>query len=1102
MDYKSQKDQSSVSSGDIKPEVSLYVGIGASAGGLEAIQTFFQNMPPHSSLAFIVVQHLSPDYKSLMVELLSKKTSIPVFRAEDGMAVESNAIYLIPPKKNLKIFHGKLLLSDQDHTKGLNLPIDLFLRALAEDQGEKSAAVILSGTGSDGMRGIRAIKEQNGIVIVQDEKSAKFDGMPRSAISTGLADFILPPEQMPEQLVSYIKHPYSTKENRHEKILENEGGLTKILSLLRERFKVDFTFYKPSTVNRRIERRMSFNRILDVREYADFAFRNPLEIATLYRELLIGVTSFFRDSEVFELLTEKWLPQLLGDPDQHEYRFWIAGCSTGEEAYSIAIIARECLEQLGITKDIKIFATDIDKDAVAKAGAGIYPESIAADISPNLLAKYFYRKDENFHVVRNIREMVVFAQHNLIKDPPFTNIDVITCRNLLIYLQPVLQKKILNLFNFSLRPGGLLMLGLSETTGDSGYLFESLSNKNKIYRSQGKTSAPLERSDMIFANRGDSQLLHSSRTIDNQKHMVFKEDDLLQRFVDSLSPDFIPVSLIVNEQLEVQHIIGDTIGLFRLPSGRPVYDISKMVAKELAIPLSTSIQKVFRTKLPQVFSNIRVHRQDTLSSFKLTVKPLSGKKHQEPLAVVLIEELKDEPPKEKPEAGQYNFDEEAEDYIHDLEQELQFTRENLQATIEELETSNEELQATNEELLASNEELQSTNEELQSTNEELHTVNVEYQNKIMELTESNNDIENLLTSTQVGKLLLDENYEVRRFSKFVQKIIRILDSDVGRPLTHLTHSLVDIDLVEDVKQVMSSKTSIEKEVNTQEGDWYLMRILPYEIGPNVYSGTALSFVDITPQKENQAAFEKKVRQLEDAQKLSGIGVWELKINDNELIWSDNVYDIFEVDKNSFDVSYEAFLKLVHPEDREKVNQLYTDSVKKKTSYTVTHRLHFDDGRVKYVNEYCRTEYDQNGNPAVSVGVVQDITEYKSMVQKCKENEQRYRSLFDTIFSGVAVYKAVENGKDFEFLDLNSFAEKIENIKKEDVIGKRLTTVFPGVEEFGLLDVLKRVWETGKPENHPAALYKDDRMQSWRENQIYRLSTGDIVTVYNTVSDKD
>ena len=345
-------------------QIPLYVGIGASAGGLEAIQSFFQNMPPYSPLAIIIIQHLSPDYKSLMVELLSKKTQIPVKRAEDGMLVESNTVYLIPPKKNLRIFHGKLLLSDQDYSRGINLPIDIFFHSLAEDQGERAVGIILSGTGSDGMRGIRAIKEQGGLVMVQKEESAKFDGMPRAAISTGLADFILPPDDMPEQLNSYLKHPYVTKSDRSPSILEDENGLTRIFSMLRERFKLDFTYYKPSTVTRRIERRMTVNRIVDINDYAVFAKNNPSEISTLYRELLIGVTSFFRDLDAYNLLTEKWLPTIMDDHDQHELRFWVSACSTGEEAYSIAISVRECMEKLGITKDVKIFATDVDRDAI------------------------------------------------------------------------------------------------------------------------------------------------------------------------------------------------------------------------------------------------------------------------------------------------------------------------------------------------------------------------------------------------------------------------------------------------------------------------------------------------------------------------------------------------------------------------------------------------------------------------------------------------------------------------------------------------------------------------------------------------------------------
>jgi two-component system CheB/CheR fusion protein len=408
----------------LSPSPTHYVAVGASAGGLEAIESFFSQMPPESGLGFIVIQHLSPDYKSLMVELLSKRTLMPVHRAEDGMLVLPDHVYLIPPKKNLTIFHGKLLLSEQDHSKGINLPIDVFLRSLAEDQNKKAVAIILSGTGSDGTRGVRVIKEYGGMVMVQDEESAKFDGMPRAAISTGLADFVLPPDQMPSQLLSFSKHPYITKVERSETLLSDEQGLTRIFAILRERCKVDFTFYKPSTVTRRIERRMTVNQTNDIRDYVAFLSSHPGEVMALYRELLIGVTSFFRDQEVFDRLEQTGLPEILKSANNREIRFWVAGCSTGEEAYSLAIMARECMEELDVSHDVKIFATDIDRDAIHYAANGSFPESIAADVSPRLLAKYFYKKEDNFQIARNIREMVVFAQHNLIKDPPFTNISL------------------------------------------------------------------------------------------------------------------------------------------------------------------------------------------------------------------------------------------------------------------------------------------------------------------------------------------------------------------------------------------------------------------------------------------------------------------------------------------------------------------------------------------------------------------------------------------------------------------------------------------------------------------------------------------------------
>ena len=538
-----------------------FVAIGASAGGLEAIEAFFTHMPADSGLAFIVIQHLSPDYKSLMVELLSKKTAMAVHRAEDGMRVRPDNVYLIPPKKNLRIFHGKLLLSEQDHVRGINLPIDVFMRSLAEDQGEKAIGVILSGTGSDGMRGVRTIKENGGMVMVQDEESAKFDGMPKAAQSTGLADFVLPPDQMPVQLLAFVKHPCVAMPERSEVLLSDEDRLSHLFSILRERCKIDFTYYKQSTVTRRIERRMTINQVSSLQEYVAFLQHHPAEANALYKELLIGVTSFFRDPEVWDRLVQGPLRELLAAEDGRQIRFWVPACSTGEEAYTLAILVRECLEELGLARDVKIFATDIDQDAIHYAATGSYPESIAADVSNRLLSKYFFRREENFQISRTIREMVVFAKHNLIKDPPFTKISLVSCRNVLIYLQPVLQRRVLDAFAFSLFQGGLLVLGTSETSGEMADQWETLDTKLKLYRAKGHGRHLRESDPGTPATDTRARDLRGRFSSLRKSLRQPDEERILERFVESLAPDYIPLALVVNEQLELLHVLGDAEGL-------------------------------------------------------------------------------------------------------------------------------------------------------------------------------------------------------------------------------------------------------------------------------------------------------------------------------------------------------------------------------------------------------------------------------------------------------------------------------------------------------------------------------------------------------------
>ena len=1077
----------------------LFVGIGASAGGLEAIETFFTHMPPDSGFAFIVIQHLSPDYKSLMVELLSKRTEMGVLRAEDGMVVQRNKVYLIPPKKNLKIFHGKLLLHEQDFSRGLNLPIDIFLRSLAEDQGEKAVGIILSGTGSDGMRGTRSIKENGGMIMVQDEETAKFDGMPRSAISTGLADFVLPPEDMPSQLMAFAKHPYTAKADRAEALLSDEDGLTRIFALLREKSKVDFTYYKPSTVIRRIERRMSVNQIEDIREYVRYLQNYPGEIMALYRELLIGVTSFFRDQEAFKQLEEKWLPELFKRKEESEIRFWVAGCSTGEEAYTFAILAREVMEETGRLLDLKIFATDVDKDAIMRAGSGVYPASIAADLSPRLLAKYFYHKDDNFQISRNIREMVVFAQHNLVKDPPFTNIDLVSTRNLLIYLQPVLQKKVLELINFSLNPGGVLVLGTSETVGEMSNYFETVSQKFKIYKSSGRIKPTVNPQELLTISDRKTREIITRQPGAVRGFRVLDTEKILERLLDSVSGDYMPLTLVVNDQMEVQHVFGNTDGYFRVPSGRISNDITKMASKDLSIPLTTGIQKVFRSNTELRFANIQLRYSESTKSINLRVKPLPQKKGQEPLVAVFLSEVKTKKHELPADIGAYDLSKEAEQRIRDLEQELQFTKENLQATIEELETANEELQATNEELLASNEELQSTNEELQSTNEELHTVNSEYQNKIIELTELNNDVDNLLASAHIGALLLDENLEIRKFSPQVSDVLLILDNDVGRPINHINHRITNKDPYEIIRRVQRSPAPAEEQVRLENGRWYLMRVVPYAIGPQKYSGIVVTFVEISQIKEAQEALIQSESLLKRTADLAKVGSWEYNVGTGEHSWSEETFRIHELESGNQPNPAQG-IEFYTRESKPIIMKAFQKACEQGTPYDLVLEIVTAKGNHKWVRAIGLPQLENDRVKTVE-GAFQDITGLKELSEALRESEQRYQELFNAMNEGFALHELItdERGEpvDYRFLDVNPSFEKLTGLRREAIIGRSVLDVLPETETYWI-QLFGRVALTGIPnkmENYSQELGR------WYSVAAYSPRPGRFCAIFSDVTDR-
>lgn len=866
----------------------IIVGIGASAGGLESLEKFFKNMPPENGMAFVIVQHLSPDYKSLMVELLSKHTKMPVVRIEDSIRVEPNTVYLIPPKKTLIIFHGKLLLSDMDYKHGLNLPINTFFRSLAEDQGKKCVGVILSGTGSDGTLGVREIKGSGGMVMVQDEQTAKFDGMPKSAISTGLIDYILAPEEMPEILIKYTKHPYIA-EDKKEDFIKDEDDLTKILALIRNKKNVDFTYYKDNTIIRRIKRRVSLNQIDSIKDYIRFLQENPYEINTLYGELLIGVTNFFRDPKAFETLKQKVIPRIFENKKPSEpVRVWIVACSTGEEAYSIAILIKEHLDLIKVHYDVKIFASDIDETAIKTASKGLYPESIVTDISPNRIKRFFVKKGNSYQITKDIRSMILFTTHNVIKDAPFSNVDLITCRNLLIYLEPIMQKKILSLFHFSLISNGFMMLGPSESIGDLIDSFSLYDSKWKVYQRRGLYRSSLSTNMFNIPKKKPpyyraNQIKEHSNTRELAKNDDIRKYEIIYK---TFLEEYLPPTIVINEDYELLHIFGDANKYLKFPTGRVNYNIKNIIIEDLSIALSTAIHKAIKDKKKIKYKNISIERplhdsdededddDNTNNNAKkknkiredinLIVKAIYNHIFDKTLLMISFEkniEEKDDIKSEKDLPQEYveNFEinDKVKQHIKDLEQELKYTQESLQATIEELETSNEELQSTNEELLASNEELQSTNEELQSVNEELYTVNAEYQIKIQELTELNNDINYLLATIEIGIVFLDLNFCVRKYTPVALKLINLLKVDIGRPISHLHHKMIDVDLMEDINFTMDKRVPIEKEIKTTSGEWYIMKVHPHYSADTSMQGVNLIFIDITELKRMYSQIEDK-----------------------------------------------------------------------------------------------------------------------------------------------------------------------------------------------------------------------------------------------------
>lgn len=832
------------------------VGIGASAGGLEALERFFERMPLETGMAFVVVQHLSPDFRSLTDELLARRTAIPIHQVENSMEVLPDAIYLIPPKKDMIIANGRLLLTDKDPGQLMRLPIDHFFRSLAQEAGDRSIGIVLSGTGSDGSRGIRDIHEAGGLVMVQSAESAKFDGMPKSALKTGVVDMTLPPDEMPAALLKYIKHPLALREQQPaETVPVSESSMDVVFRLLRDAYDIDFAHYKPATVARRTERRVLLAGAANLDEYVRRLASDAGELSALYKDLLIGVTRFFRDKEAFESLATNVLPELLEQvPRDDEFRAWVAGCATGEEAYSLAILVREQLDRLPKPIHIKIFATDVHRESLEVAGQGIYSEACLGDMSAERRERFFLRKEDNFQVAPELRKMVVFAQHNVIKDAPFTKLDLISCRNLLIYLQPLAQKKALSLFHFGLKAGGSLFLGPSESTGELEDEFDTLDARWKIYRKRRDVRLPTD----IRLGAVSTTRLPAAGT-PGLPPLAGTTDSRLLGTYDAILNEFMPPSLLINEARELVQTFAGGSRYLRFRDGRFTSDVLDLVEPELRLALSGALQRAYKEKKPVVYKAVHLHLPDSDPVVDVTVRPVSDRRSGALHALICLEEVQTVRDQGEP-AQELDLSAAPREHLQALEMELRYTKENLQATIEELETSNEELQATNEELVASNEELQSANEELHSVNEELYTVNGEYQKKIAELTELTADMENLLTSAEVHTIFLDRKLCIRKFTPKIAETFHLLPQDIGRRIDSFTHTIDYPNLVTDLRSVLETAVRIEKQVRDHNGRWFLLRLLPYRAG-TIVEGVVLTLIDIDSYKQAEAQGRRKDHQL-------------------------------------------------------------------------------------------------------------------------------------------------------------------------------------------------------------------------------------------------
>ncbi len=993
---------------DVVPDPMVVVGIGASAGGLEALTAVVANLPRGGNICYVVAQHMSPQHKSMMVDLLARATLLPVVEAAEGLPLTPGTIHITPPNSNIEIRSGTVVLTGP-YAEGPKPSIDLLFVSLAEDRGATVIGIVLSGTGSDGATGMREIKAHGGFTIVQAPDTAKYGGMPEAALRTGKIDKVLPPDQIgktlaelmaeaPGQLESFFAQ---LRQGEGQKEFEDDSGpYHSVISLIRQRTNIDFQQYKSGTIQRRIQRRLSANRLLRLEDYVEFLLSHPQEIDRLCSDILISVTSFFRDGPSFEALGLAIGDLLERKPKREPVRVWVPGCATGEEAYTIGMILSEQLHRKGQLRPVQIFAVDIDESVLAIARRATYPLSAVEDMTPELVDRYMTRVDNVYQVDRQLRDIVVFSKQDITRDPPFSHIDIISCRNLLIYFNNELQSRIIRLFAYALNPGGLLFLGKSETLGlDDNEYFKSLNHAHRIFLRSEEQRMPLNQV-------GGGRVLDISAPRSQQKRKP--EGPSLPVMVKSMIGElFGPPGVVVDGHQKVAYIHGDVSRYVRLTEGKFEQDIMSLIAPELRTTLRAVLHRADRDDQQPVNLVVKVPDDGATVSVRISVNPVAGTggAASDPHRLITFEQL---PAEAGPrgEAAEAHVDDPR---IAEFEHELMVTREHLQTVIQELESANEELQATNEELQSSNEELQATNEELettneelQSTNEELQTINDELEAKSSELLEKATDLQNISTSIESPLIVVDRDLRVRLFNDSARPLFDITLADIGTPVTQLANSLDIPDMRRKFQSVIDSGAHVRADVTDQSGNVYSMSISPYRDDDHKIVGAIFSAANVTDRVRAEANLRELTRQLNEAQRIAHVGSWRWELATDSLTWSPELYRICGLDPDDFTLNHDTALSVYHPDDRQTVRRALDDALRDKTGFGFEARIVRPGGELRTVRVTGLCKLGEAGQAESLFGVIKDITDSVSAAQLLSESHARLTTIMNTIIEGIIV----------------------------------------------------------------------------------------------------